>query len=197
MEVVKDGFNSRVKVTPDNQYIHEFDSPYEADLRHHYRQMARNQGLNIPDVVARKRNPEGSMLVSEPAKGENVSDNLEILKKKEFSEKYWDAVSRLHSFETKKAGRLLDKTLPEYIDYRFDKLNQELEPPREKDQIVLGHRDLNPSNLYWAENLEIIDFGSAEFVPRHYDTSLLRRTSPKKSMNWITLRYTPIFLGKN
>ena len=170
MEAIKSGFNSIVYKLNNGLIGHKFDEDDEGEYRFLYRRLADEMGVKTPPIIS--RNSEDFSLISEEASGAQLSENPELMGHDEVKKEYWDIVNKLHEFEVNKAGRQMERSLEEYVRDRFSKIEDSVDPSLFEDDIVYCHRDLNPSNLFFDEGLEVIDFGSALFGPRHYDLAI-------------------------
>ncbi|MFB6099883.1 MAG: phosphotransferase [Candidatus Nanohalobium sp.] len=169
MEVIETGFNSTVYKQDDGLLIHDLETNEESMYRFLYRSLAQDLGINSPAVV--EVNREEGLLVSEEASGSQVPE--QDISNETLKQEFWDIINILHGFEASKAGKGLSMSLEDYVNQRFSKIDQEPDSELFNDDIVYCHRDINPSNLFFdGEDLELIDFGSAEFGPRHYDLAI-------------------------
>lgn len=169
MEVIESGFNSTVYKLDDGSIIHDLEANDEPMYRSLYRSLAQDLGIDSPAVV--EVDKEEGLLVSEEASGSQVPEqdiSNDVLK-----QEFWNILNILHGFEVSKAGKELSMSLGDYVDQRFSKIDQEPDPELFNDDIVYCHRDINPSNMFFdGADLELVDFGSAEFGPRHYDLAI-------------------------
>ena len=169
---VNEGFNSQTYLLLDGRFKQVL--PYEAALsRIFFMRLASLLGVITPQILEFGVEGGQAYIISEAAAGEKLSDNINLCANNRVQQSYWTTLNQLHSFKTTRAGLRLEKELGDYVRERFASLGEEY--PREllDDDIVFAHRDLNPSNLFWDGNkLIVIDFGYAQFVPRHYDLAI-------------------------